>query len=179
VVLGTLLLALFLVTPVIHVGILTDRPRLLALYPGLVAMAMIAASLGMMFVIQLARLIGHAYTSLFAQVLGTVVIVWLCYMPQVQQAIPVAIKTSLSLLLDDGAVLTGQPALAAGAGAAGQSASAAAAVLSGGVGLCTTGRCAAAAQLPAPVAAGAQFAARHSASRVGDALTFRSACGGC
>jgi ABC-2 type transport system permease protein len=57
VVLGTLLLALFLVTPVIHVGILTDRPRLLALYPGLVAMAMIAASLGMMFVIQLARLI--------------------------------------------------------------------------------------------------------------------------
>ena len=105
VVLGTLLLALFLVTPVIHVGILTDRPRLLALYPGLVAMAMIAASLGMMFVIQLARLIGPRYTSLFAQVLGTVVIVWLCYMPQVQQAIPVAIKTSLSHLLDDGAVL--------------------------------------------------------------------------
>lgn len=105
VVLGTLLLVLFLVTPVVHVGLLTGRPRLLALYPGLVAMAAVAASLGMAIVLQLARWIGPRCTAVVAQVPGTVVIVALYFWPRLWQGIPAGVKATLSHLLDDGALL--------------------------------------------------------------------------
>ncbi|MBB3118750.1 ABC-2 type transport system permease protein [Massilia violacea] len=105
VVLGTLLLTLFLVSPIIHIGLLTGRPQLLALYPALIAMATIAASCGMMLAIQLARWIGPRRASIVAQVPGTVVIVGLYLLPNLLQAIPAGIKTSFGSLLEDGALL--------------------------------------------------------------------------
>ena len=105
VVLGTLLLLLFLLTPIIHVGLFNGRLWLLALYPGLLAMATIAASLAMMIAIQLARLIGPRYTGMVAQVPGTVVIVGLYFLPGLQRSLPAGIKATLSKLLEDGALL--------------------------------------------------------------------------
>ena len=105
VVLGTLLLVLFLVSPIIHIGLLTGRPRLLALYPALLAMATIAASCGMMITIELARLIGPRRTAIVAQVPGTVVVVGLYLMPKLQDIIPAGIETTLGKLLEDGAML--------------------------------------------------------------------------
>lgn len=105
VVLGTLVLVLFLVSPIIHIGLLTGRPRLLALYPALVAMATIAASCGMIITLQLARLIGPRRTAIVAQVPGTVVVVGLYFMPALRHTIPVSIKTALCQLLEDGAML--------------------------------------------------------------------------
>lgn len=105
VVLGTLLLVLFLVSPIIHIGLLTGRPRLLALYPALLAMATIAASCGMMITIELARLIGPRRTAIVAQVPGTVVVVGLYLMPKLQDTIPAGIETTLGKLLEDGAML--------------------------------------------------------------------------
>lgn len=105
VILGTLLLVLFLVTPVVHVGLCTGRPRLLALYPGLLALAAVAASVGMALVLQLSRWIGPRYTAMVAQVPGTVVIVALYFLPRLQQSIPAGVKATLSHLLDDGAIL--------------------------------------------------------------------------
>lgn len=105
VVLGTLVLVLFLVTPVIHVGLLTGRPRLLALYPGLLALATIAASLAMTIAIGLARWIGPRYTAMVAQVPGTAVIVGLYFLPKVQQSLPAGLKAALCNLLADGALL--------------------------------------------------------------------------
>ncbi|UTY58633.1 hypothetical protein [Massilia sp. erpn] len=105
VVLGTLLLVLFLLSPIIHIGLLTGRPQLLALYPGLIAMATITASCGMMLTILLTRFIGPHRTSIAAQVMGTTVILGLYFMSQLLPAIPPGIKTSLRSLLDDGAIL--------------------------------------------------------------------------
>jgi ABC-2 type transport system permease protein len=105
VVLGTLLLTLFLIGPVVHVGVLSGRPRLLALYPGLVALATIAASMAMMLAVQLARWIGPRYTAILAQVPGTVLIVGLYFLPKLQHSLPAGIQAALAGLLDHGALL--------------------------------------------------------------------------
>ncbi|WUR12730.1 hypothetical protein E7V67_024045 [[Empedobacter] haloabium] len=105
VVLGTLLLALFLISPVIHVGVVSGRPRLLILYPGLAALATLAASLAMLLAIQLARWIGPRYTAIIAQVPGTAVIVGLYFLPQLLHKLPAGMRAGLSGLLEQGALL--------------------------------------------------------------------------
>ncbi|MYM24373.1 hypothetical protein GTP46_17140 [Duganella sp. FT135W] len=105
VVAGILLLVLFLVSPVIHIGLLTGRPRLLALYPALLAMAVLAASFAMMITIQLANWIGPRRTAIVAQVPGTAVVVGLYLMPRLLQAIPADIQNAFSSLLEAGALL--------------------------------------------------------------------------
>lgn len=105
VVLATLLLVLYLLSPIIHIGLLSGRPELLALYPALAALTTIASSCGMMLAIWLARWMGPRRTAIVAQVPGTAVIVGLYFLPPLLAALPAGLKTRLLSLLEDGALL--------------------------------------------------------------------------
>lgn len=62
-----------LLAPVAHVGALTGKPGLLAIYPALAGMALLAASLGMASTIALVRLLGARRARVAAQLLGAFV----------------------------------------------------------------------------------------------------------
>ncbi len=63
----------WLLTPFAHVGVLTGHARLLAIYPALAALAMLAAAMGMALTVALVRALGARRARTFAQVLGALV----------------------------------------------------------------------------------------------------------
>ncbi|MFC5513664.1 hypothetical protein ACFPOU_21410 [Massilia jejuensis] len=67
---GVAALYLFFLAPLAHVGLLLGQFRWLAVYPVLLAMAVIAASLAMLLTLMLVRLLGARRTRVVAQVLG-------------------------------------------------------------------------------------------------------------
>lgn len=67
---GVTALYLFFLAPFAHVGLLLGQFRLLAVYPVLFAMAVLAASLAMLLTLTLVRLLGARRTRVVAQVLG-------------------------------------------------------------------------------------------------------------
>jgi len=63
----------WLLTPFAHVGLLTGHGRLLAIYPALAALGLLAAALGMASTAALVRVLGARRTRVAAQVLGAFV----------------------------------------------------------------------------------------------------------
>ncbi|MGJ9420714.1 hypothetical protein ACHAC9_23630 [Massilia sp. CMS3.1] len=63
-------LYLFFLAPFAHVGLLLGQFRWMALYPVLIAMAVLAASMAMLLTLFLVRLLGARRTRVVAQVLG-------------------------------------------------------------------------------------------------------------
>ena len=62
-----------LLTPFAHVGALTGKLRLLAIYPALAALALLTAAIGMASTIALVRLLGARRARVAAQLLGALV----------------------------------------------------------------------------------------------------------
>jgi ABC-2 type transport system permease protein len=69
---GVAALYLFFLAPFAHVGLVLGQFRWLALYPVLIAMAAVAASLAMLLTLASVRLLGARRTRVVAQVLGAV-----------------------------------------------------------------------------------------------------------
>jgi len=67
---GSVTLYGFFLLPFAHAGLVTGHARLMAIYPTLAAMAMLAAAAGMMLTLVLVRLIGARRARTVAQVLG-------------------------------------------------------------------------------------------------------------
>jgi hypothetical protein len=67
---GVAALYLFFLAPFAHVGLVLGQFRWLALYPVLIAMAAVAASLAMLLTLASVRLLGARRTRVVAQVLG-------------------------------------------------------------------------------------------------------------
>jgi ABC-2 type transport system permease protein len=63
----------WLITPFANVGAATGQPRLLAIYPALAAMALLAAAIGMASTVALVRLLGARRARTVAQLLGAFV----------------------------------------------------------------------------------------------------------
>ncbi|MES2153267.1 MAG: hypothetical protein V4508_26095 [Pseudomonadota bacterium] len=61
---------LFFLTPFAHMGLVFGQFRWLAIYPGIVSMALVCASLSMLMTLGLVRLVGVRRTRVVAQVLG-------------------------------------------------------------------------------------------------------------
>lgn len=59
-----------LVTPFAHVGLLTGKYRLMAIYPALLSLGLFVTALGMLFTLTLVRLFGARRARVVAQVLG-------------------------------------------------------------------------------------------------------------
>lgn len=72
IVFGITALYLFFLAPFAHVGLLLGQVRWLAVYPVLLAMAAVAASLAMLLTLALVRLLGARRTRVVAQVIGAV-----------------------------------------------------------------------------------------------------------
>jgi len=69
-ILGVAAFYLFFLTPFAHVGLYVGQYRWLALYPLLLALAALAASMAMLLTLALVRLLGARRTRVVAQVLG-------------------------------------------------------------------------------------------------------------
>lgn len=67
---GTVLLPAVLLLPLAHVGPLTGRPGLLAMYPTLLAVALLAAAIGIAFTLALVKAFGARRAKTIAQVLA-------------------------------------------------------------------------------------------------------------
>ncbi|HEY4958879.1 MAG TPA: hypothetical protein VII31_13785, partial [Caldimonas sp.] len=63
----------FLLTPFAHVGLIYGRPELIAIYPALVALGLLAAALGMALTLALVRMLGARRARVAAQLLGAFV----------------------------------------------------------------------------------------------------------
>jgi ABC-2 type transport system permease protein len=72
IVVGVAALYLFFLAPFAHVGLVLGQFRWLALYPVLIAMAAIAASLAMLLTLASVRVLGARRTRVVAQVLGAI-----------------------------------------------------------------------------------------------------------
>lgn len=72
IVVGVTALYLFFLAPFAHMGMLLGQFRWLAVYPVLLAMAAIAASIAMLLTLALVRLLGARRTRVVAQVIGAV-----------------------------------------------------------------------------------------------------------
>jgi len=70
VVIGTAALYLFLMAPFANAGLILGHARALAVYPVVLGMAAVAASLSMLLTLALVRLVGIRRTRVLAQVLG-------------------------------------------------------------------------------------------------------------
>ncbi len=67
---GSVTLYAFFLLPLAHAGLVTGHLRLMAIYPTLASMAMLAAAAGMMLTLLLVRLIGARRARTVAQVMG-------------------------------------------------------------------------------------------------------------
>lgn len=63
-------LYLFFLAPVAHAGLLLGQPRWLAVYPTIISLALVAASLAMLLTLGLVRLLGVRRTRVVAQILA-------------------------------------------------------------------------------------------------------------
>jgi ABC-2 type transport system permease protein len=62
-----------LITPFAHAGLLSGKPRLLAIYPALMSIGLLVTALGMLVTLTLVRLIGARRARVIAQLLGAFV----------------------------------------------------------------------------------------------------------
>lgn len=69
----SVLIYVALLTPFAHVGVLTGKLQLLAIYPALAALALLTAAIGMASTIALVRLLGARRARVAAQLLGALV----------------------------------------------------------------------------------------------------------
>lgn len=67
---GVASIYLFFLTPVAHAGLLSGQPHWMSIYPTVLSMALISASLGMLLTLALVRWIGVRRTRVAAQLLG-------------------------------------------------------------------------------------------------------------
>ena len=70
---GSVAVYALLLTPFAHVGLLYGRPALLAIYPALAALGLLAAALGMALTLALVRILGARRARVVAQRLGAFV----------------------------------------------------------------------------------------------------------
>ncbi len=62
-----------LVTPFAHVGVFTGHAKLLAIYPAIISIGLLVASIGMLFTLTLVRLLGARRARVVAQLLGALI----------------------------------------------------------------------------------------------------------
>ena len=73
-----------LVTPFAHVGVFTGHANLLAIYPAIISIGLLVASLGMLLTLTLVRLLGARRARVVAQLFGAVVGAAMFMLSQVQ-----------------------------------------------------------------------------------------------
>jgi ABC-2 type transport system permease protein len=69
----SVVLYFFLATPFAHVGVFTGRANLLAIYPAMLSIGLLVASLGMLITLSLVRLLGARRARVAAQLFGAIV----------------------------------------------------------------------------------------------------------
>jgi ABC-2 type transport system permease protein len=78
------MLYFLLVTPFAHVGVFTGHANLLAIYPAIISIGLLVASLGMLLTLSLVRLLGARRARVVAQLFGAVVGAAMFMLSQVQ-----------------------------------------------------------------------------------------------
>ena len=98
-----IMLYFLLVTPFAHVGVFTGHARLLAIYPAIISIGLLVASLGMLLTLTLVRLLGARRARVVAQLLGAVVGAAMFMLSQVQNMLGRQTREQITALMHNAA----------------------------------------------------------------------------
>lgn len=109
------MLYFLLVTPFAHVGVFTGHANLLAIYPAIISIGLLVASLGMLLTLSLVRLLGARRARVVAQLFGAVVGAAMFMLSQVQNMLGRQTRDQITALMknaaEPGGVLAPESAL--------------------------------------------------------------------
>lgn len=97
------MLYFLLVTPFAHVGVFTGHADLLAIYPAIISIGLLVASLGMLLTLTLVRLLGARRARVVAQLFGAVVGAAMFMLSQVQNMLGRQTREQIAALMKDAA----------------------------------------------------------------------------
>ncbi len=97
------MLYFLLVTPFAHVGVFTGHARLLAIYPAIISIGLLVASVGMLLTLTLVRLLGARRARVVAQLFGAVVGAVMFMLSQVQNMLEHQTRDQIAALMKDAA----------------------------------------------------------------------------
>lgn len=96
---GCTVLYAFFLLPAAHMGLLTGHVRLMAIYPTIAAMALLATSLGLMLTLVLVRLLGARRARTVAQVMGALAGALIFLATQAQNMMGLGMRQRIAALL--------------------------------------------------------------------------------
>jgi ABC-2 type transport system permease protein len=97
------MLYFLLVTPFAHVGVFMGHANLLAIYPAIISIGLLVASLGMLLTLTLVRLLGARRARVVAQLFGAVVGAAMFMLSQVQNMLGRQTRDQIAVLMRDAA----------------------------------------------------------------------------
>jgi ABC-2 type transport system permease protein len=97
------MLYFLLVTPFAHVGVFTGHANLLAIYPAIISIGLLVASLGMLLTLTLVRLLGARRARVVAQLFGAVVGAAMFMLSQVQNMLGRQTRDQIAVLMKNAA----------------------------------------------------------------------------
>jgi ABC-2 type transport system permease protein len=97
------MLYFLLVTPFAHVGVFMGHANLLAIYPAIISIGLLVASLGMLLTLTLVRLLGARRARVVAQLLGAVVGAAMFMLSQVQNMLGRQTRDQITALMKNAA----------------------------------------------------------------------------